>query len=234
MKRILVIGDDSLWLELNRHLAGDSRAGLNETPNIDLGLRLAQMESPEVIVCRAGRDGPTLFDLARRLRERGIDTRRVLCVSEDTSGPGVDEMLRTGAAVCHPEMFVDEIEQLLESNAEEEGVRLHVLAHFELDSADSAPLERGFVNVLRLGSSRLLVESRDALAKGDKLALQFMLPRGVSGETTEREAISLRCEIQDCRDPERLRYEARVLELADEARASIDRFLERAGNRGAP
>ena len=97
MKRILVIEDIRLWLALNRHFAGCPGVRLNESPTMELGLRLAQVDSPDLIVCRADDGEHSPLALARLFRDREIHARRVICVHNQASGEVPEEIAEIGS-----------------------------------------------------------------------------------------------------------------------------------------
>ncbi len=89
MRRILVIQDVGLWIDLNRHLSGVDCVELVEAMSFEQGQILAQIERPRIVVYGADNsDGPGRApeQLLGQLRERGLQDTQVIAVVSGQDG----------------------------------------------------------------------------------------------------------------------------------------------------
>jgi len=218
MQRILVVKDVGLWITLNRHFAGGRNVRLSEAPTLEVGLDLARIERPELVVCCVPGSARSPESLASLLAERGLAAQRVLCVCE---GAEETRELRQGFRVCRHEDFLDQVDEIVDrATPESGGDRIDVLAHFEMPGAAGAEPRRGFANLLEISRRELLLESDDVMEVGDALSLTFFIP-APGGADGPRVKIGLRCNIRRCHEVGKLLY---VAELSEVEEASVEHF----------
>jgi hypothetical protein len=223
-----VIKDIALWLVLNRHFAGRGDVRLHECPSLEDGLRLAQVESPDLIVCRASDGEHSPLELEQLFRDGEIALQRVVCVHNPANGAKSQASTGVEISVCTTDEFLETAESVLNAGTECAGSGpVDLLANFENLSCQTGESKRGFLNLLELESSKLLLESNEPLQEGDTLSLIFFLPRGASpAGSTSRIEISLLCEIIRCRDEAKLHYSARVVSVKPKSQAPLARFVQ--------
>jgi hypothetical protein len=221
VRRILVIKDVGLWIALNRHFAGSATISLSEAPTLEMGLELAQIEKPELVVCSLPGAARYPETLERLLHEHGLAKQAVVCVSEQEDEP---RDLRADFKLCCSDDFLGCVEEVIDLRSRQGcGEKVDLLAHFEVDGGDGA-LRRGFVNLIELSQRELLLETEDALELGTEIALAFFVP-GVAGAGGPKAKIGLRCRIRRCHDVGKLLYVADLIELEESAEADFERFL---------
>jgi len=216
LRRILIVKDVGLWIALNRRLAGAPDVQMSEAPTLELGLDLARIEGPDLVVVSAESTGLAPEALARRFDEHGVRARRLCVVSGRRPGPPVQ-----GLEVCGPEELFDAVDAL--AGSAPSPPPLDLLAHFEVPAAQGGEPRRGFATLIQLDEREVLLEADAPLTRGDPMTLTFFLPAARGSERTQ---ISLRCRVYDERDAERLRYAAVVAESGEVGRTGLRRFLE--------
>ena len=223
MRRVLVAESVGLWIHLNRHLSGVSEVDLVETPTLESGRLLAQLERPSVVVL--GRES-LLADaesLVRDFERNDWAGTRIVLASESLEAS--ERPFRPNdpsVVICPEEEIPSAVTELLALN-EEPDRSLDLLVHYRSDGG-TGPSE-GFIVVLDLDPKRLLLHSDEELAEGQELVLDFFVP-GAPG--AHREKVSLSCTVGTARDGSELVYEARVSEIDETAAAAVSR-LRRGG-----
>ena len=230
MQEILVIDSVGLWISLNRHLAGRDSVRLSEAPGLEKGIRLAQVESPDLIVCSTEDTRRSPAELGRLFKEAQLDALPVVCVHDQASGETPAEGGGPNFSVCTPDDFLKLVDRVIElPQPSGTSVRVNLLSHFENLSGSAGEPDRGFVNLLEMDSHKLLIESSQLLQIGDLLDLTFYLPYAPdTAPSAERPKVSLRCEIRQCRDESKLLYGARVKEVDQGSEAAWRRFMSTA------
>jgi len=216
LRRILVVKDVGLWIALNRRLAGAPDVQLSEAPTLELGLDLARIERPDLVVVSAESTGLAPEALARRFDEHRVQARRLCVVSGPRQGPPVQ-----GLEVCGPEELFAAVDAL--AGSAPSPPPLDLLAHFEVPGAEGGEPRRGFATLIQIDEREVLLEADAPLTRGERMTLTFFVPAGHGSERTQ---ISLRCRVYDERDGGRLRYAAVVAEAGDAGRTGLRRFLE--------
>jgi hypothetical protein len=215
MQQILVINNVGLWLSLNRHLAGQGSVRLSEAPSLEMGIRLAKVELPDLVVCSTDNLGHSPEELSRLLAEAGLETMPVVCVDHRATRSHPMDAGDTGLSVCSSSGFLEAVDRAMpvpESPGTSTCVDL--LAHFEFLSDQPDETRRGFVNVLEVDAGSLLIESNQSLEIGDLLLLSLFLPRrGDDAASEARVQVSMRCEVRHCRHEGKLLYEMKILEV---------------------
>ncbi len=224
MKRILVVDDVSLWLSLNRYFAGGSDVEVSEVDSLETGMRLAQIERPDLLAC-----GTQIDDRDRAWLEKSAaelpDRTRVLCVDKQAD-TGIPEP--APFASCRPERFLDTVGRWMDVEQQQlQGVSVDLLAHFEMPEPAGGEPRRGFANLIALSHEELLMESDDALDVGDQLSLTFFVG-AEEGAVSRRQQVSLRCEIRRCHDAEKLLYVARARPVDEASEGALHRTIEQA------
>lgn len=223
MRRVLVIQDVGLWIELNRHLSGVASVDLVEAVSFETGQLLAQIERPEIVVYGPQADGPGPEALVRDFRAAGIDEIDVIAIDSAAPEPAAKHASEA-PVTCAPSHLVELVLALLELTTEEPEAAMELLAHYELAGETNGEVVRGFAVILELSDRRLLFESDVPLETGSELDMNFFLTDAIGG--SERAKISLSCILARCRDDARLIYSARVSKLTDGARVAVRRHVE--------
>ncbi len=233
MRRILVIKDVSLWLSLSRIFAGSTSVQLGDAPSWTLGLTLARVERPDLVVCSAESLGLPAEVLEREVRAENIEGVNFVCVDSELE-PGAGSSLGEGFSVCAPDRLPSMVGGLIDLSSESGlGVAVELLAHFECRSGPEGADRRGFANILELSETELLMESDDGLEPGDVLRLSFFLPGSATGDSA-RIPVSMLCLIRRVHDEGKLIYAADIKETDEASENAISRFVgddSRAGER---
>ena len=223
MRRVLVIQDVGLWIDLNRHLSGVASVDLVEAVSFEMGQLLAQIERPEIVVYGADGDGPGASEVAREFLAAGLAEIQVISIDE--SATAVDDSMATKPTpgrpiVCSQERLCGLVSELLELSGEESEPDVGLLAHYELGD-ESGEVERGFLLILELSDRYLAFEADVPLETGSELRMNFFLadPAGES----QRVKVSMSCIVAQCRDEAKLVYGARVSKLQESAREALQR-----------
>ena len=227
VRRILVIQDVGLWIDLNRHLSGVGSVELVEAMSFEQAQILAQVERPEIVVYRADGSGPEPEELLRRLRERGVEKTVVIAVerapgSRDPSGRSASAAHNSEAIVCSAEELLELVSSLLNLDAERAKPSVELLAHYDVEAGSSEEARSGFAVVLELTERRLLLETDLSLEPGTEMLLNFFLQ--VPDSDAQRSNVSLSCEVTQCRDEAKLIHSVRVTKLADDSRQAIQLY----------
>ena len=231
MQEILVIDSVGLWISLNRHLAGRDSVRLSEAPGLEQGIRLAQVESPDLIVCSTEDTRRSPAELGHLFKEAQLGPLPVVCVHDQANGETPAEGAGSNFSVCTPDDFLKVVERVIEPPPPSAGtsVRVNLLSHFETLSGPPGEPNRGFVNLLEMDSHTLLIESSQLLQIGDFLDLAFYLPYPPdTAPPIDRPRVLLRCEIRQCRDENKLLYGARIQKIEQGSEATWRRFLSTA------
>jgi hypothetical protein len=223
VRRVLVIQDVGLWIDLNRHLSGVASVDLVEAVSFETGQLLAQIERPRVVIYGAHSDGPGPAALAREFRAAGLDEIQLIAVdpSANASGATASASGASGQPIaCPPERLAALVIELLELDLDEPAPKIELLAHYELKD-EAGELVRGFAVILELSERSVAFESDIPLDCGAELHMNFFLVDPTS--ETQRVKISLSCIVAQCRDDAKLIYGARVSKLGDDARRAVQR-----------
>jgi hypothetical protein len=222
VRRILVIQDVGLWIDLNRHLSGVDSVDLVEAMSFEQAQILAQVERPEIVVYREG-SGPEPEELLQQLQERGVREAIVLAVARTPEAGSLGALPAAGeAAVCAQEELVDLVGRLLDLETAPEKPQIELLAHYDVEPGSFDEPRSGFAVVLELSERRLLLEADLSLEPGTNLLLNFFLqePDG----DAQRTNVSLACVVSQCHDEAKQIYSARVTKLAEPARRAIQLY----------
>jgi hypothetical protein len=231
MQQILVINNVGLWLSLNRHFAGQGSVRLSEAPSLEMGIRLAKVELPDLVVCSAHDLGHSPAELSRLFAEVGLETMPVVCVDDRATRSDYMEAGETGLSVCSSGAFLESVESAMPV-PERRGTStcVDLLAHFELLSDQPDETHRGFVNVLEVDAGTLLIESNQRMEIGDLLQISLFLPRtDEKAVSEERVQVSMRCEVRHCRDESKLLYGVKILEVPKGSEADWKGFTSAHG-----
>jgi hypothetical protein len=211
VRRVLVIQDVGLWIDLNRHLSGVASVDLVEAVSFETGQLLAQIERPRVVIYGAHSDGPGPAALAREFRAAGLDEIQLIAVDPSATASGATASA-SGASgqpiACPPERLA--------------ALVIELLAHYEL-KGEAGDVVRGFAVILELSERSVAFESDISLEGGAELHMNFFLVDPMS--ETQRVKISLSCIVAQCRDDAKLVYGARVSKLGDDARRAVQRHV---------
>jgi hypothetical protein len=222
LRRVLVIQDVGLWIDLNRHLSGVASVDLVEALSFETGQLLAQIERPEIVIYGALNDGPGADEIAREFREAGLSEIQIVLIDESASTIDDSTAARTAAAgrpiVCSPDCLLGLISELLQLTDEEPEPCVELLAHYEYDTGENE-VQRGFAVILELTERHLAIESDVPLEAGNEVRMNFFLadPDG----NAQRVKISLSCVVAQCRDEAKLIYSARISEIPDAAKRAL-------------
>ena len=230
MRRILVIQDVGLWIDLNRHLSGVDCVELVEAMSFEQGQILAQIERPRIVVYGADNsDGPGQApeQLLAQLRERGLLETQVIAV---VGGPDVarahdlkpQSSDSSDAIVCTADELLERVSSLLDLTTGPQKPKVELLAHYEVDGGASRSPRSGFAVLLELSERRLLFETDLCLEQATEMHLNFFLQEPESD--AQRSNVSLSCVIGQCRDEAKMIYSARVSKIGDDARQAIQRY----------
>ena len=218
MKRILVIQDVSLWIDLNRHLSGVASVDLVEALSFETGQLLAQIERPEIVVYGAEGNGRGATEGAREFLAAGLTGIQVISI--DPNASDVDDARTANGVpgrviVCSPERLFGLVSELLDLTADEPDPTVELLAHYERD-LQGGEVERGFAVILELTDRHIAFESDVQLETGCELRMNFFLVDPL-GEAARRK-ISLSCIVAQCRDEAKLIYSSRVSKIEESAK----------------
>jgi len=227
LQRILVIKNVGLWISLNRHFAGQDSIAVTDATSLDMGIRLAQVERPNLVVCSTDSIGHSPSELGRLFGEAQLDDLPIVCVRDPGSAFALTRNDGDNLCVCAPDEFVDAVERVVKApSATAARALVELLAHFELQLDHTEEPLRGFVNLLEMDSSSLLVESSQALDDGDQLDLSFFLPRlGSDSSSQERVHVALSCQVSRCDDKHKLLYTAKIRKIDKESEAAFHQFV---------
>lgn len=222
MRTILVAQSVGLWIRLNRHLSGVSAVDLVETPTLEDGRLLAQLERPAIVVFEGEAVRPEAKSLVEALTRNDCRETRVVLVSQclepTPRPPSADDR---SLVICAADDLVHVVTELLALD-EAPGQALDLLVHYR--SHASTPPE-GFVIVLDLDEKSLLLQGDHVFEAEAVLSLDFFLPGDSPG--SPREKVSLECTIESCLDESDLMYGARISSIDPAATAAVQRFLAR-------
>lgn len=225
MRRVLVAQSVGLWIHLNRHLSGVSAVDLVETPTLEGGRILAQLERPAIVVFgkEAGlEEAEHLIDSLERGGCRG--TRVVLASDALEPTPRPPSVEDRTLVICGAEDLVHVVTELLALCEELVGT-LDLLVHYRTDAGRPG---EGFVVVLDLDEKSLLLQADRAFEIDTALSLDFFLPG--AGPDAPREKVSVQCRVESCGDHDDLIYTARVSSIDPGALSILQRFLGRIGS----
>lgn len=230
MQEILIIDSVGLWISLNRHLAGRDSVRLSEAPDLEKGILLARVESPDLIVCSTEDTRRSPAELGRLFKEAQLEALPVVCVHDQANGETPVEGAGPNFSVCNPDEFLKLVDRVIElPQPSSTSIHVNLLSHFENLSGSPGEADRGFVNLLEMDSQTLLIESSQTLQIGDFLDLAFYLPYAPdTAPPVERPRVSLRCEIRRCRDEDKLLYGAQIREIDQASEAAWRRFMSTA------
>jgi hypothetical protein len=221
---MLVIKDVSLWLSLSRIFTGSRSVQLGDAPSWKLGLTLARVERPDLVVCSAESLGLPAEVLEREVRAENIEGVSFVCVDSELE-PGTAASLGEGFSVCAPDRFPSIVCELIDMSSESGlGAAVELLAHFECQSGPEGADRRGFANILELSQTELLMECDHGLETGDVLKLSFFLP-GPASEDSARIPVSMLCLIRRVHDEGKLIYTADIRELDETSESAISQFV---------
>jgi hypothetical protein len=147
------------------------------------------------------------------------------------------EIADTGLSLCPPSEFLERVDRIIDPGEASSTPRpISLLAHFQLETAQTGESQRGFVNLLAMDPSKVLIESGEPLQQRDSMNLNFLLPRTASpDESAERISISLRCEITGCENLQKLHYWGKVLKVEEKSKAPLEQFIRTlCGPEGSP
>lgn len=231
MRRILVIKNVGLWIALNRHFSSVSSVDLVETPTFETGKILAQVERPDVVVCSSGSATGETIELLQELRERGLDAIKIVLVEDrGTEKAPPPSSSDPGLVVCNQDDLVEVVSGLLDlSDETKESAPFELLSHYEILTNPSGEPRRGFAILLELDERKILLESDYPLETSDVMLLNFFLNE--AEESTEREKVTLTCEIRLCRDEAKLVYTAAVSTIDEDSRLALRRLSSRNAGR---
>lgn len=221
MRRVLVIQDVGLWIDLNRHLSGVASVDLVEAVSFETGQLLAQVERPEVVVYGADGDGPGAEELAREFQEAGLSEIQVVSIDSNAAAEAPASNRTPGLPiVCTPDRLGGLVSELLDLSEEPSDPSVELLAHYELDG-EGNEVVRGFAVILELSDRHVAFESDVPLETEAELRMNFFLadPAGES----QRVKVSMSCVVAQCRDEAKLIYGARVSKISEAARQALQR-----------
>lgn len=223
MRRILVAQSIGLWIRLNRHLSGVGAVDLVETPTLEGGQLLAQLERPAIVVFGEEASREEVERLAADLERQGCtDTRLVLVTSREVATPRPPET-SDRIVVCPPDDLVPVVTELLALD-ERSDETLDLLVHYTCETpSESSPAE-GFVIVLDMDEKSLFFQADHPFEIETDLGLSFFLSGATDEAPRERVALSCTIESGDARD---LMYRARITSLREPASQALRRFLGR-------
>ena len=223
MRRVLVAQNIGLWIRLNRELSGFSAVDLVETPTVETGRLLAQLERPAIVVFSGEAGRGEAEGLAADLERRGFKETRVVLASADlepTPRPvSPDEGILVICAEDDLGLVVTELLALSEQPEE----TVDLLVHYQTDTGEVSG--EGFIVVLALDEKNLLLQCDHSFEIGAELTLNFFLP-GPSSDSP-RDKVSLTCRVESCRDELDLIYTACVSSIDAQAAEVVQRFLAR-------
>jgi hypothetical protein len=224
VRRVLVIQDVGLWIDLNRHLSGVASVDLVEAVSFETGQLLAQIERPRIVVYGPNTEGPGAASLAQEFRAAGLSEIQVIAIDESAVESNARLPTRGSSGqpiVCSRDRLVGLVGELLALSGEESRPKIELLAHYELKGEQGEPT-RGFAVICELSERSVAFESDVPLERGCELHLNFFLTEPSS--ESKRVKISLSCIVAQCRDEARLIYGARVSKLRDDARRALQRY----------
>ena len=226
MRRILVAQSVGLWIRLNRHLSGFSEVELVETPTVETGRLLAQLERPSIVVFSDEGGRREAEDLVSGLKQRGcVGTRVVLTSAELEATPRPLCAEDTTLVTCAADDLGHVVTELL-ALSEQPDEMLDLLVHYQTDEATTDG--EGFVIVLDLDEKSLLLQGDRAFEIDEELSLNLFLPS--PSADSPREKVSLTCRIESCRDGIDLIYTACVSNIDARGTAAVQRFVVRSGS----
>jgi len=220
VRRVLVIQDVGLWIDLNRHLSGVASVDLVEAMSFGLGQLLAQIERPRVVVYGPEADGPGPDALVREFRAAGVDEVDIVAIDPAAGEPQLEQG-SSAPIVCTQERLAEVVSGLLALADPEPEPMVELLAHYEVADTEGGDATRGFAVILELSDRSLVMESDVPLDTGSELSLNFFLAD--PGSTSQRAKISMSCLVARCRDEAKLIYSARVSKMTDSARELVQR-----------
>ena len=223
MRRVLVAQSVGLWIRLNRHFSGVGNVDLVETPTLEGGRLLAQLERPAVVVF--GREAGLLEaeSLVAALDQQGCHETRVVLISDDAekgSAPRVEQ--ERSLVVCGEAEILPVVTELLASS-EKPQERLDLLVHYACDGPSGS--REGFVIVLDLDEKTLVFQADEGFEPGAELSLGFFLPGAAPG--AERTRVALDCRVESGGEANDLIYTARISSIDPDASRAVERFLGR-------
>lgn len=223
MRRVLVAQNVGLWIRLNRHLSGVGAVDLVETPTLETGRLLAQLERPAIVVFSDGAGRIEAQELVADLKQRGCRGTHVVVASDELE-PTSRPFRPDGAAlvICPEDDLGRVVTELLALN-ELPQETIDLLVHYEKDHEDGSDSAGGFVVVLDLAEKSLLLQADKPLEIDSELSLNFFLP--AAAEDLPRDKVLLVCRIESCPNETDLIYTASVSDIDAEAAASVRRFL---------
>ena len=227
MKQILVIENAELWITLNREFAGREDLRISETATWESGIRLAKVESPELVVCSCTAARPTPEDLAAALTKADIDLERVVGVIDPKLAPGAIRDTKAKLPACLPSQLVETVRDRISPKLTPSSlVNVDLLAQCEFETRQPGEANKGFVNLVKIGPESLHFESSGQLQIGDVISMIFVLPRVVSYPGGSRRAkIVLQCTLRSCLNPEKFCYLADITRIEHRNSDELQRFV---------
>lgn len=226
MKQILVIDNAEWWISLNREFAGRDDLRISETPTWDSGVRLAMVESLELVICTCDEARPTPGDLEAALVRCGVDLERVICVGERDPSSATIGGSKSKLLTCSSDQLVATVREFLAPPINTGPVEIDLLAQCQFEANQPGEAVKGFVNLTQIDSESIYFESSGSLHIGDVISMRFVLPRSISlNAPSKRISIELKCKICSCNNLEKFSYRAEITEIQNENAKSLKHFV---------
>jgi CheY-like chemotaxis protein len=227
LQQILVIQNVELWIKLNRHYAGSDSVRVTEAASWDEGVRLAEAQAPEVVICASETPDLTFEHYDELVERSALDASRVVFVR--ASG---DERIPAGKlqiSLCTSGELVDLVDRKLVTAVGGERPTgravTDLLSQFETDGPDGE-VQRGFVNLLEIDMHSAVLEGSEPLKVGDTLRLTFFLPRLPDAPPgSGRHKAALPCRVDASIDETRLLYSVRIQRVEEQDREALQSFI---------
>ncbi len=220
-----MIDNVGIWIALNRHYAGESSFRVTEATTLRSGIQLAAVDLPQVIVCCSESAEKSPAELSKMFGEAGVDEKRVICVAEPNVIRQAPDHLQM--QVCESDRFIELVDRATRSKpAEPDHLHVDLLAHFDRPGAQDCEDARGFLNILEIDGSQLLLESTVRMDACEVVELNFFLPRFEYRDSQhERCQVSLRGEIKCCMDEEKLHYRFVSRSVEKQSKEFLEKFV---------
>jgi len=227
VKQILVIENAELWICLNREFAGREDLRISETATLESGIRLAKVESPQLVICSCSTSHPTPADLAAALTNADIDLACAIGVIDPKLAPGVMSDTRSKMPVCLPSQIVETVQKIVSPQVTPGSlVSVDLLAQCEFEMCQPGEPGKGFVNLLKVGPKSLHFESSGQVQVGDVISMIFVLPRAASLASGSRRAkIVVQSTVRSCLNPEKFCYVADITRIGQKNSEELEHFV---------
>ena len=227
MKQILVIDSAELWITLNREFAGRNDLRISETPSWDSGMRLAEVEWIDLIVCHCEGTTAPPEQFTTTTAEERTEPTRVICVGRHDAPVVACRNPRYEISVCTPDQLLDAVRSAISPKGEDtDTIEVDLLAHCQIPGSQPGESRSIIVNLMKFDSGSIVFESSGTLEVGTVISMRFVTPRVTSPNGgSDRARVDLDCAVRTCLNPEKFLYRGEITRIGTDHAEAMKSFL---------